>query len=118
MVATSFRLARYPSAPTQDWVVLVRRPDGDYDHDGAVDHDDYLVWLADFGSTAKLDADGNNDSVVNAADYVLWRRNSGNTTPVPLPASPDLPLADSAAFESGEIGAQTQKLAGGTGIQS
>jgi hypothetical protein len=110
-------LGAAPSAPTLDWVVLVRRPDlpGDYDHDGAVDDDDYLVWRADFGSTTKLDADGNNDSVVNAADYVLWRRNSGNTIPVAesasLPASLDLLLADSAAGESVAVDVSRQKLA-------
>ena len=75
-------LGTAPSAPTLDWVVLVRRPDlpGDYDHNGAVNLDDYVVWRADFGSTTKLDADGNDDGVVDAADYVLWRKNSGSTT--------------------------------------
>ncbi|QDT70034.1 Spherulation-specific family 4 [Planctomycetes bacterium MalM25] len=45
---------------------------GDYDGDGDVDPDDYVVWTAGYGS-AELAADGNGDGVVDAADYTVWR---------------------------------------------
>lgn len=51
---------------------------GDYDADGEVDDDDYLVWQASFGTSgASLPADGNGNGVVDAADYVVWRDNEG-----------------------------------------
>lgn len=79
----SVSLGAAPNSPKLDWVILVRRPDlpGDYDHSGAVNVDDYLVWRADFGSITKLDADGNDDGVVDAADYVIWRKNEGLSMP-------------------------------------
>jgi hypothetical protein len=103
---SSVSLGASPNAPTLDWVILVRRldPPGDYDNNGAVGVDDYLVWRADFGSTTKLDADGNGDGVVNAADYVVWRKNSVDPKPAAESASfiatSDLGLTDSAAGES------------------
>ena len=50
---------------------------GDFDHNGRVDADDYLVWKTGFGSTADLAADGNHDGLVNLADYVIWRNHLG-----------------------------------------
>jgi hypothetical protein len=46
---------------------------GDYDQNGIVNHDDYNVWRAGFG-TAIAAADGNGNGLVDAADYVVWRR--------------------------------------------
>jgi glucose/arabinose dehydrogenase len=46
---------------------------GDYDNDGTVDNDDYLVWRSTFGSSVALAADGNGNGVVDTADYVVWR---------------------------------------------
>ena len=65
---------------------------GDYDSDGDVDNDDYVVWTLDFGSTTSLSADGNGDGVVDAADFTVWQDNFGNSHPtcgssvVPEPA--------------------------------
>jgi hypothetical protein len=46
---------------------------GDFNGDGHVGPDDYVVWKSTFGSIAMLAADGNGDGVVNAADYTVWR---------------------------------------------
>jgi hypothetical protein len=55
-------------------------PPGDYDLDGDVDDDDYLVWQKSFGKVAAgLPADGNGNGTIDAADYVVWRRNIGAT---------------------------------------
>lgn len=55
--------------------------DGDYNGDGVVDTDDYLVWKNDFNTLADefapLMADGNNDGIVDAADFAIWRDNLG-----------------------------------------
>ena len=54
--------------------IRMRRLAGDYDHDGAIDADDYQVWRQTFGTSgSQLAADGNKDGVVNAADYIVWR---------------------------------------------
>ncbi|WP_442483264.1 NPCBM/NEW2 domain-containing protein [Aeoliella sp. SH292] len=57
---------------------------GDYDRDGVVDQDDYVVWRSQFGGGVRwaadgvvLAADGNLDGVVNLADYTVWRDNLG-----------------------------------------
>jgi hypothetical protein len=48
---------------------------GDYDKDGDVDNDDYLVWRATFGNTVSpgTGADGNGNGVIDSGDYVVWR---------------------------------------------
>lgn len=51
---------------------------GDYDRNGTVDAQDYVVWKALYGTT-NLAADGNGDNVVDAADYVVWRNHFGDT---------------------------------------
>lgn len=52
---------------------------GDYDIDGVVDADDYIVWKNSFGSNLLLGADGNGNGVVDAGDYTVWRDNLGAT---------------------------------------
>jgi hypothetical protein len=49
---------------------------GDYNGDGLIDSQDYVVWRSDFG-TLDGRADGNGDGIVDAADYVFWRSNLG-----------------------------------------
>jgi hypothetical protein len=46
---------------------------GDFNGDGHVGPDDYVVWKSTFGSSVMLAADGNDDGVVNAADFTVWR---------------------------------------------
>lgn len=70
---------------------------GDYNFDGMVDQQDYLVWKGSFGSTVNLEADGNRDGVVDAADYTVWRNNLGASVP-----SASLVLAPVAEATAGE----------------
>jgi subtilisin family serine protease len=51
-------------------------PPGDYDGNFIVDHLDYAVWKAAYGSD-DLRADGNGDDRVTAADYSVWRNHLG-----------------------------------------
>jgi hypothetical protein len=72
---------------------------GDYDIEGDVDDDDYVVWRKNFGATIATpgnSADGNKNGLVDAADYVAWRKSLGTSlfppggsggSPVPEPAS-------------------------------
>jgi hypothetical protein len=48
---------------------------GDYDGNGIVEQQDYVVWKANFGKQvpAGSGADGNADGFVSAADFVFWR---------------------------------------------
>lgn len=47
----------------------------DYDDDGDVDPDDYIVWRDTFGQSVAPGegADGNHNGIVDAADYTIWR---------------------------------------------
>ncbi len=67
---------------------------GDYNLDGRVDGEDYLLWQSTFGSTWNLSADGNGDGIVDAGDYVVWRDNKDNAaaagSSVPEPGSATL----------------------------
>jgi hypothetical protein len=66
---------------------------GDYDGNGTVEADDYLIWRRDFGlSGTGLSSDGNGNGMVDAADYVVWRDNyvalvSSQAVPVPEPST-------------------------------
>lgn len=79
---------------------------GDFDDDGDVDRDDFLVWRSTFGSSgAGLSSDGNRNGIVDAADYVIWRHHFGEgsaavaaNTAVPEPATAFLLLAAGAFF--------------------
>jgi cyclophilin family peptidyl-prolyl cis-trans isomerase len=54
--------------------------EGDYNHDGVINADDYVVWRKQLGKTGLTPysgADGNGDGVVNNADFLVWRNNIG-----------------------------------------
>lgn len=53
---------------------------GDYDHNGLVDANDFIVWRQNFG-TANTNADGDRDGIVDAADYIVWQKNLGHMLP-------------------------------------
>jgi hypothetical protein len=53
---------------------------GDFDADGAVTGDDFLLWQRDLGKTyVKSPADANRDEVVDAADLAIWKANVGKS---------------------------------------
>jgi hypothetical protein len=67
-------------------------PPGDFNFDGHVNADDFVVWRAAFGSTTDLAADANGNGAVDAADYVVWRKNlSAKSTTVPSAARMPIP---------------------------
>lgn len=49
---------------------------GDYNHDGEVDAQDYIVWRNTIGST-NLVADGDGNGRVDGVDHAVWRANMG-----------------------------------------
>jgi hypothetical protein len=76
---------------------------GDYNRDGDVDSQDYLVWRSSFGAVGlNLPADGNNNGVVDTADYVLWRNNQGAAS-----------ATSSVALASSELAQPAQELVNG-----
>ena len=80
-----------PASPTPGFVNYTPTLAGDYDRNGTVEQNDFLVWVAAFGSTIAVNADGSGNGIVDAADYTIWRDNLGATLPVP---SGDSPFAD------------------------
>ena len=64
---------------TINYLILNEILAGDYDGNGTVEMDDYLLWKAGFGKSvaAFYGADGNGDGAVNSADYTVWRNNFG-----------------------------------------
>lgn len=80
---------------TNGTVTVIIALAGDFNSDGKVDAEDYLVWKSTFGSDTDLRADGNDNGIVDAADYTLWRDNissngaavSLNNTQIPEPTS-------------------------------
>jgi hypothetical protein len=55
---------------------------GDYNNDGAVDAQDYVVWRKNVGLAGGVtyaNGDGNRDGDVTAADYDIWRSHFGQT---------------------------------------
>ena len=50
---------------------ILGKPSGDFDGDGDVDNDDYLIWYSDAQQPTLL-ADSNNDKTVDELDLVFW----------------------------------------------
>jgi hypothetical protein len=81
---------------------------GDFDLDGNVDGDDFLIWQANFptASDATLgDGDADGDGDVDGADFVVWQTNfpypaGSETSPVPEPSTVLLALIGVLAFGS------------------
>jgi len=49
---------------------------GDYNHDGEVDAEDYIVWRNGVGGV-NLVADGDGNGRIDGSDYTVWRANIG-----------------------------------------
>lgn len=62
---------------------------GDYNHDGLVNADDYLLWRRTVGQTVPkgTGADGNFDGQITSADFTIWRLHYGQ---IPGSGSGDL----------------------------
>ncbi len=60
-----------------EWTVHFSPLAGDYNFDGIVNGQDYLLWKSTFGSQSVLTADGNGDGMINTADYTIWRNSMG-----------------------------------------
>jgi hypothetical protein len=78
--------------------------DPDFNGDGVVDGQDFLVWQRGFGLTGQTnndngDADGN--GIVNAADLTLWRTGFGGSAVAAAGAVPEPASAVLAAFVGG-----------------
>jgi hypothetical protein len=60
----------------------VLRFPGDYNHNGAMDAADYVMWRQAMGQTVPrgTGVDGNNNGIVDSADYDIWRSQFGGTT--------------------------------------
>jgi hypothetical protein len=53
---------------------------GDYDLNGTVNADDYVMWRKTLGQTgANLAADGSANNKVDQADFNIWRAHFGQT---------------------------------------
>jgi hypothetical protein len=51
---------------------------GDYNHSGAVDAADYVVWRKSIGQSGSgLAADGNHNNQIDSGDYDVWRAHFG-----------------------------------------
>lgn len=93
----------WPASGTFDHLPLVvdfryrpRTAAGDYDRNDAVNTDDYLAWLTQFGADAAPPADGNGNGYVDAADYAIWRdslRGVALAVAVPTPEPSGVALA-------------------------
>ncbi len=66
----------------------------DFDGDGDVDGQDFLIWQQNFGTmtgASRGDGDADGDGDVDGNDFLVWqtqmgqRQGSGNVTPVPAP---------------------------------
>src|SRR5690606_20394760 len=49
--------------------------DADFNDDGAVDGNDFLIWQRGFGASGAGDADGN--GAIDAADLAVWKNQFG-----------------------------------------
>jgi hypothetical protein len=66
-------LSEYASAEVVLQFSAVPKLPGDYDEDGDVDVNDFVVWQDQFGFPGEQTADGNRDGLVDAADYTVWQ---------------------------------------------
>ena len=82
---------------------------GDFDGDGTVDTNDYVVWQKNVGQPAGTLVNDNTGGTIGGAQYNLWKSNFGNTsgggsgsslaqTAVPEPAAMILALVAGAAM--------------------
>jgi hypothetical protein len=85
------------------WDGIVGQP-GDYDRNGTVDGNDFLVWQRQLGTKtpATLGADGNGDLLVDGLDLAPWSDNYGE----PMIASAVVagPVADAKTTASIDLG--------------
>lgn len=60
---------------------VVRPATGDFNADGVVDGNDFLLWQRSFGEFSdQSNADGNFDGVVDGADLAIWKRQYGSSS--------------------------------------
>jgi hypothetical protein len=55
--------------------------DADFDGDGDVDGEDFLIWQRGLGTGDNADGDANGDNMVDGADLTIWRDQFGPGTP-------------------------------------
>ena len=74
-------LGQAPSAVNEDWAIVVREIDADFDSDGDVDGDDFLAWQGGFGTAApdgsRVVGDADNDQDVDGDDFLIWQEQFG-----------------------------------------
>lgn len=73
---------------------------GDYDANGVVNGNDFLLWQRTFGSTvtAGSGADGSGNGLIDAADLDLWRNNFGAGGGAARPVAASVPEPSSVAL--------------------
>jgi hypothetical protein len=53
--------------------------EADFNQDGAVDGDDFLIWQGGFGSPGDRSmGDANGDNIVNGDDFLIWQEQFGS----------------------------------------
>jgi hypothetical protein len=87
---TSLRISNYGTGSSSTGVnelffdnLMVTAPglNGDYNHNGAVDAADYVIWRKSLGLIGDgLPADGNGNDEVDLEDYDVWRTNFDRTS--------------------------------------
>ncbi len=94
-------LTNEPRDVAADWVrmnyeILIREPlPADFNGDGQVDGDDFLIWQANFMTTTnatRMTGDANGDGAVDGDDFLIWQAGFGASLPgevrgVPEPSS-------------------------------
>jgi hypothetical protein len=79
--------------PTYDLIASVVDDNADFDDDGDIDGNDFLIWQSGFGiddgSAQPGDGDANSDGNVNATDREIWQDQFGTTSVSALSAVPE-----------------------------